>query len=49
MVKRASQPRSDMDRELEIRGNVNGICKEMKLSIYRLSGLSEIKQQLFKR
>lgn len=37
-----------MDRELEIRDHVNGTCKEMKLSIYRLSGLSQIKQQLFK-
>lgn len=38
-----------MDRELEIRENVNGICKEMKLSIYHLSGVSQIKQQLFKQ
>lgn len=37
-----------MDRELEIRENVDGICKEMKLSIYHLSSLSQIEQQLFK-
>lgn len=37
-----------MDRELEIRESVNGICKKMKLSIYHLSGLSQIKLQLFK-
>lgn len=30
-VKHASQLSGDMDRELEIRENVNGICKEMKL------------------
>lgn len=37
-----------MDGELKIRQNVNGICKETKLSIYHLSGSSEIKQRLFK-
>lgn len=48
LIKRAFYLRSDMDRELEIRDHVNGTCKEMKLSIYHLSGLSRIKQQLFK-
>lgn len=37
-----------MARELEIRDHVNGTSKEMKLSICHLSGLSQIKQQLFK-
>lgn len=48
LIKHAFYLRSHVDRALEIRDHVNGTCKEMKLSIYHLSGLSQLKQQLFK-